>query len=301
MNKRFLIGQYDSFNIKRHKREHRKGFRGVEACQFTQIEDIKEFESFMYLNNLSFGVHFPFRKGLWKYRDPQYLSQDNSIFKESYEYMEEEFQFIAQTNAEYVVIHYPKPVVLDRKVDWNRCWRFADETEYYFEDDYSFEEFKNRSRQFFEWINALSSKYSIRILIELDALNEYIYGTNLLNELLNEFKHVELCLDFGRLHLQHMIDRQFDAFRFIKLVGHNVKHVHLWNVKVANNVEGGHYPALAELCPEDGWADTKAYFNSLNQVSTDYTVLFEHNTSVIDDSQLQGCYEWIDQLVMYNK
>lgn len=298
MNDRFLIGQFEAFDLKRHTREHREGFKGIEVCQFTDIDDIKKFEEFMLMKGLSFGVHFPFRKGQWKYRDPQYLSHDNCVCKESYDFMEDEFKFIAGTEAEYIVIHYPKPVVLDRAVDWDKCWRFADETEYYYEDELPFKEFKNRSREFFGWLNSAADKYDIRVLIELDALNEYIYDTNLLNELFDEYRNVELCLDFGRLHLQHMIDNEFDAFKFIEQIGHNVTHVHLWNVKVANNVEGGHYPTLPELRPDDGWADIEEYFNALNEMSANYTVLFEHNAKAINDDELQRCYEWINKLVI---
>ncbi len=297
MNKRFFIGQFEVFDTKRHEREHRDGFKGIEACQFADINDVQRLVDFSNKRDLDFGVHFPLRKGLWRYRDPQYLSKNQSVCKESYDFMMDEFKFISDTGADYVLLHYPKPVILNRGVDWDKCWRFADDTEYYFEDEYSFEEFKERSIEFFNWINSASIRYGIRVFIELDAVNEYLYDTDFLIEMLEKFSNIELCLDIGRLHLQHMIDNEFDAFKFIQRVGSHTSHVHLWNVKVADNVEGGHHPTLPFLDVKDGWADVEEYLTLLNKYSNDYTLLFEHYTGNITDEELQCCYEWIDSLV----
>ncbi len=297
MNNRFLIGQFETFDKQKQEREFREGFKGIELCQFANTQDIDEIFEFSRIRGLDIGVHFPLRKGHWTYRDPQYLSLDAQTKSESYAYMADEFAYIASKGAEYVLLHYPKPVILDRKVDWDRCWRFADATEYYYEDDYTYETFKEKSKDFFKWLNEEAKKYQIKVYLELDAVNGYLYETNLLSELLDEFDQIRLCLDIGRLHLQNKIDDSFDPFDFIGKFGKYVDHVHLWNVKVTNNVEGGHHPMLPSLKPQEGWADVEAYFKALNQNCGDYTILFEHYAGNISDQELQACYNWINQLV----
>lgn len=298
MNNRFLIGQFEKFDELKHAREHRDGFKGIEVCQFASISDIDRLVQFTKANGLDFGVHFPLRKGRWKYRDPQHLSNNPVVHLELYKFMEDEFDFISSTGAEYVLLHYLKPVILDKAVDWDRCWRFADSTEFYFEDEYPYGEFKKQSEEFFSWINKASDTYGIDVYLELDAVNAYLYNTNLLSELLEEYKNIRLCLDIGRLHLQNMIDDEFDAFEFIAKIGRYVEHVHLWNVRVTNNLEGSHHAMLPRLKVEDGWADTEAYFRVLNKYCGDYTLLFEHNTGNITDKELQECYDWINRLVV---
>jgi len=128
----------------------------------------------------------------------------------------------------------------------------------------------------------------------LDGLNKYIYGTRLLEELLEEYSNIKICLDFGRIHLQDCIDKNFKAIDIIKKFGKYTHLVHLWNAKVDSN---GHYPALPSLKVEEGWGDMEAYFKALNEKNQSYKVLFEHKSNLITDEELEECYQWIGTFV----
>lgn len=80
---------------------------------------------------------------------PQYLSKDNTTYDESINYMENEFKRAEELNPNYILLHYPKPVILDDNVDWS-SWRFYDDTEYYYESEISYRFFQERSRNFFK-------------------------------------------------------------------------------------------------------------------------------------------------------
>lgn len=59
----------------------------------------------------------------------QYGSFDyssNDLTKlQAYDSIQQELEFLAPVKPDYVLFHYPKPVVLDDRVDWSK-WRFDD-------------------------------------------------------------------------------------------------------------------------------------------------------------------------------
>lgn len=130
--------------------------------------------------------------------------------------------------------------------------------------------------------------------MELDGLNKYVYKTNLLESLLEEYSNIKLCLDFGRIHLQECIDYSFSGLDIIKKFGKYTFLVHLWNSRIDRNE---HYPALKSLRVEDGWGDMESYIKTLNEKNNDYKVLFEHQSQLISDKELEECYKWIGGLV----
>jgi hypothetical protein len=111
-------------------------------------------------------------------------------------------------NPYCILLHYPKPVILDDNVDWS-SWRFYDDTEYYYESEISYEYFEEKSRNFFKILSKQGKKYKFTPVLELDGLNRYIYGTDLLENLLDEYPNIKLCLDFGRIHIQECIYDNF--------------------------------------------------------------------------------------------
>ena len=294
--KRFMIGQFDRFDINRQNRDFRDYFVGIEVNQMESLAELEVLKEYIRHRNLNIGIHFPLLKNQWRARDPQYLSKDYRTYKESINYMENEFARAEELNPDYILLHYPKPVILDDNVNWS-SWRFSDATEYYYESEVSFEYFEERSRNFFKILSEQGKKYSFTPVLELDGLNKYVYETNLLEDLLKEYPNIKLCLDFGRIHLQDCMDYNFKATEIVRKFGKYTHLVHLWNVKVDENVTNAHYPALKSLKLEDGWGDMELYFKTLNEVNDNYKVLFEHKSHLVSDVELEECYQWIGELV----
>lgn len=296
--KRLMIGQFDRFDTKRQNRDFRNYFFGIEVNQMESLRELQLLKDNIRERNLNIGIHFPLLKNQWRSRDPQYLSKDNRTYEESIKYMENEFARAQELNPDYILLHYPKPVILDDNVDWT-SWRFEDDTEYYYESTISYEYFKEKSEHFFKILSEYGKKYNFTPVLELDGLNKYIYETSLLENLLEEYPDIKLCLDFGRIHLQECIDKNFTAKKIISKFGKYTYLVHLWNVKVNNNVTNSHYPALKTLRVEDGWGDMESFFKALNRENNNYKVLFEHKSNLISDEELEECYQWT--LEMINK
>lgn len=294
---RFMIGQFGNFNRAKYVRDLRTHFFGVEACLIESKEDIQCLLQQLSKDGLSFSVHFPLRTKQWKYRDPQYLSQDEKQREDSYEFLNSELEYIAKLNPSYVLLHYPKPVILDDRVDWSN-WRFADKTEYYYESQYTYKEFEDRSRAFFQWISEKAKELNFLIVLELDGVNQYIYDTDLLEELLLKYNNIKLCLDVGRLHLQEKLDVNFDSFSFTKRFSKFAEVVHLWNVKISSNLEHSHFPILPGQDPEEGWANVEKYISIIKENNKTCKFLFEHQSDKISDEELEQCYRFIEKLLL---
>lgn len=56
---RFMIGQYGCYDQKKHLRDFRDGFYGVEACLLGD-EDIKKLLHTVKSEKFCLGIHFPF-------------------------------------------------------------------------------------------------------------------------------------------------------------------------------------------------------------------------------------------------
>jgi len=291
-----MIGQFGKFDKRKQERDYRDDFFGIEACLFETQEDIEILKKVLDEYKISLGVHFPLRAKQWRLRDPQYLSLNEGVVLESYDFMTQELQYISIFKPHYILLHYPKPVIIDDRVDWSN-WRFSDKTEYHYETEYSYDEFIKRSRTFFKWLSQQGLKHYFIPVLEIDVVNKYIYDTNLLEELLYEFDNIKLCLDIGRLHLQEMIDKNFDSFKFVKRYAKYAEVIHLWDVKVTSNVENSHYPVSPKHSVTDGWADIEKYMEIIREENKACKILFEHRSDLISDKELDECYEWIDELV----
>lgn len=291
-----MIGQFGKFDINKQERDFRPNFIGVEATSFGSEEDTKRLLQESEKHGFSISVHFPLRSNKWRLRDAQFLSKDRLTQKESYAYARDELEYIKKVNPNYVLFHYPKPVILDKNVDWSN-WRFADETEYYYETEYSLETLKVESNRFFAWLETRVAESNITPIIELDALNMYLHKTNLLEVLLTKYSKVKLCLDIGRIHLQNQLDGSFDAYSFVRKYAKYAEVIHLWNVKVGTNIESSHYPTLPWLDAKDGWADIALYLSIIKQENKYCKVLFEHRSDWITDEELNRCYDWVEELL----
>ena len=148
----FMIGQFNRFDYEKFERDFRDEFYGIEACLMQNEKEIENLISESIKNDFNIGVHFPLHAGISKLRDPQFTSLDENVRLEAFSTIENELKAIQKVKPEYVLFHYPKPVILDSSVDWSN-WRFADKSEYIFEEEYSYQELKKKSEYLFNWLS----------------------------------------------------------------------------------------------------------------------------------------------------
>lgn len=293
----FMIGHYGHFDSDKQSRDYIDTFWGVEACLLADDTEVEKLNQSKRACGYNIGIHFPLLSGRWNHRDPQYMSLDNHVRQASYDYMNEDIAYANKVSPSYVLIHYPKPVVLDPRVDWHGWgWRFSDPSEYVSETEIDKETFIMQSDIFFRWFSDASIKYSFEPVIELDAIPPYLYEDNLLPKFLEKYPNIKVCADIGRFHLQSKIDPNFDPFAFLDSIKDYVTQVHLWNICVTDKVSHSHYPALPTLTTQNGWADIESYFRILNACKNKPRILFEHDSSQITSQELQTCYDWVSQL-----
>ena len=294
----FMIGMHGKYDYKKFDRDFRKGFYGIEACLFENENDIENLSNDAQKNGFKLGVHFPLRAGISKLRDPQFLSINENIRINAYKNIEEELEYIKlkQIKPQYILFHYPKPVILKENFDMKN-WRFSDKSEYTFESEYSFNEFRKNSECLFQWLSEKGFEYKFIPVLEFDALNKYICEDNFFENMLEKYKTVKLCLDTGRLHLQRKIDSDFNDIEIIKKFSRYAEVVHLWNVKVDGNIENNHFPALSKLKPEEGWAPIEDYLKIIKEENKNVKIMFEHRSDLISDKELDDCYSWIHSIL----
>ncbi|MED4750268.1 sugar phosphate isomerase/epimerase [Brevibacillus choshinensis] len=292
----FMIGLYGGFDEEKYKRDFRKGFYGIEACLFDKEEDISRLAFESERNNFQIGIHFPFRKGDSRLRDALFLSKEEWVRQDAYDYIQRELDGLMEIQPDYFLFHYPKPVILDDRVGWEN-WRFSDEREYVYESEYPLTEFVEKSEQLFEWLNSKGNEFLFTPVLEFDALNRYVYEGNFLESLLVRYPKIKLCLDTGRLHVQEKIDPFFDGRKVLKKFAKYAKNVHLWNMRITDAFEYNHHPALRDCNPDDGWAPIEDYLNIIKSENPDIKIMFEHRSDWITDEQLEACYQWVDSIM----
>ena len=134
------------------------------------------------------------------------------------------------------------------------------------------------------------------LVLEFDALNKYICEDNFLENMLEKYKRIKICLDTGRLHLENKIDPDFNTIEIIKRFSKYTEVVHLWNVKVNGNLENSHFPALPTLKPEEGWAAIEDYLKIIRKENKNIKIMFEHRSDLISNEELDSCYSWISEI-----
>lgn len=293
----FMIGMYGKFDSAKFNRDFRENFYGIEACLFQEERDIEKLIYETERKGIKFGIHFPLRAGISALRDPQFLSLDEEVRRKAYKCIVEELEYVKNKGVkpQYILFHYPKPVILEADFDMSN-WRFADKSEFTYEADYPIEEFKKHSENLFAWLSEKSLEYNFTPVLEFDALNKYVCEYNFLESLLEKYKSVKLCLDTGRLHLQSKIDSSFNERRIVNRFAKYTEVVHLWNVKVSGNLEHSHFPALPSLKVEDGWAPIEDYLNIITKENKNIKIMYEHRSDLISDEELNNCYSWISSM-----
>lgn len=295
---KFMIGMYGKFDNDKFNRDFKENFYGIEACLFEDERDIEKLINETKRKGAKFGIHFPLRAGISNLRDPQFLALDEDMRRNAYKYIEEELDYIdnMEVKPEYILFHYPKPVILKNNFNMSN-WRFEDKSEYTYEADYSINKFKRYSENLFVWLSEKSLEYNFIPVLEFDILNKYICEYSFLESLLEKYRTVKICLDTGRLHLQSKIDSNFNEKEIIKRFAKYTEVVHLWNVKVSGNLENSHFPTLPNLKIEDGWAPIENYLKIITKENKNVKIMFEHRSDLISDEELDSCYFWISSIL----
>lgn len=296
MNK-FLIGQYGAFDEEKYRRDYIEGFYGIEACLLQDESDVARLAEESRKAGFRIGIHFPLRAGIHPSRDALFLSAEDAVRSHAFESIEQELAFAAPLNPSYILFHYPKPVILDDRVDW-RNWRFADRSEYEFESTYFQFDFKEKSDALFAWLSDKAHQYGFTPVLEFDALNRYIYDDDYLLRLLKKHARIKVCLDTARLYLQDRLDPSFDARSIIRQYAEIAELVHLSNVRIAedNTTLQSRHPVLHRLDPREGWAPIEDYLRIIHERNPDVKILFEHRSDLVSDEELMECYRWVEQL-----
>ncbi|GIP31822.1 sugar phosphate isomerase/epimerase [Paenibacillus sp. J2TS4] len=292
----FMIGQYGSFDYNKYRRDYKDAFFGIEACLFNSEEDTMNLIHESRTRGFNVGIHFPLRAGRSRLRDALFLSPDPSERERAFELVQQELDYLVRVKPEYVLFHYPKPVLLDDRVDWSN-WRFADSKEFIMESHFSADEFFEKSVYLFQWLSAKSEEYDFVPVLEFDALNKYVYETDRLEQLLLKYSKIKLCLDTGRLYLQERLDPYFNSREVIKKYVKYAEVIHLWTLQYTDHIEKYHYPVLPELGPEEGWAPIEDYLKLIRAENKTVKIQFEHRSDLISDDDLERVYQWVDELI----
>jgi len=267
-------------------------FTGIELCNFTDMTEIKKIIDLKNQMNFKIGIHFPLYKPNYKFRDPLLMSLDKKEQEMAKKALVKELDFAKTIDAEYLLIHFPKPMVIDKRLKWELC-RFSSEMETVDEEDYPYEVFRDNARRLFDDLSNLSTEYGIQIVLEIEMLNKYLYEGTLMEELLTDYPKIKICLDSARLHVLSQIDAEFDYMKFVKNMAKYTYLIHLSNIRVRDKIENGHYPVLKKLSNEPGWCDIDEFLLTVSEENTDLKILYEHRSDLITDQELEECYGWV--------
>ncbi|SFE20867.1 hypothetical protein SAMN05216378_2722 [Paenibacillus catalpae] len=298
MNHRFLIGQYGQFDYSKYNRDYKTDFYGIEACLFQKELDMTNLIKESRDAGFRIGIHYPLRSGVSPLRDALFLAKEEAVRLEAYSLVQQELDYIHSIlKADYVLFHYPKPVILDDRADWT-SWRFDDRKEYEHESEYALEEFKEHSDTLFEWLSRVGNKYGFTPVLEFDALNRYIYEDDYLAKRLEAFSSIKLCLDTARLYIQDRIDPHFHAETILRQYARFAATIHLSNVQILDGqITQSRMPVLQSQRPSEGWAPIEQYLRIITCESPDVKIMFEHRSDQVTDEQLELCYRWVGELL----
>ncbi|GMK48937.1 hypothetical protein PghCCS26_60670 [Paenibacillus glycanilyticus] len=298
MNHHFLIGQYGQFDYNKYNRDYKHDFHGIEACLFRSEQDIENLIRESHVAGFRIGIHFPLRAGISPLRDPLLIAKEDNVRSDAYSIAEQELAYIhSRMQPDYVLFHYPKPVILDDRADWSN-WRFDSRMEYEFESEYSLDEFRTYSDALFEWLSLMGTRYGFTPVLEFDALNRYVYEDDYLQRKLEEYSSIKLCLDTARLYIQDRIDPCFHAETILRRYAKYAATVHLSNVQIVDGqIRQSRIPVLPGQQPSEGWAPIERYLRMISCENPDVKIMFEHRSEHASDEQLEECYRWASQLI----
>lgn len=288
----YYIGMHETIDYKKYKRDYFEHFVGIEFCNFESQEDVQDIHQLCLKDDLKIGIHFPLLKSSYRYRDPHINTPDDQMFNEALQAIESELITAKKLNAAYLLIHFPKPMVLDFKLNWQIA-KFGD-YEVMSEEDITYESFYQLCQRGMAALQTLGQKYDIQIILEMELFNKWLYKTDMLSELLDQYAELKLCLDTARLHVIDQIDPSFNLYDFVKKHVKYTHNVHLANIHVDESITWGHHPPLKTLNTVEGWCDLEKLLGCFEGGDKKLNVLYEHQSTRITDQELKACYEWVE-------
>lgn len=290
---KFYIGMHFAFDHEKYAKDYYGRISGIEVCNFTSKDEILAVVELARRDGFQLGIHFPFYKLNYKYRDPLMLSLDENERDNAFSAIEKEMIYAKEINAEYLLMHFPKPMVLSKKDNW--CMARLGDHEFVYDDEISFESFERLTEQAFIKLDALHKKTGVKVVLEIELINHWIYETDLLDRLLERYNHIKVCLDTARLHVVDKIDSNFSVCDFVARMAKYTSNLHVANIQVNEEIKNGHHPALPTLKSEEGWCEIGPILSSLKNTSCIEHVLFEHRSDNLTKNDLTLCYDWIYQ------
>lgn len=291
----FLIGFYGKVDEEKYKSDFIRGFYGVEACMFPNIEEVQKLYEKSKEEKFSWGVHYPLIQKKSITRDPLFISLDEKERNEAFDQFEREVEIISKFEGKYILTHFPKPVLVNETLDLS-YWRFANDREWTYAKDYPIDELNNNLEEMFRRLDRISKRHNLQIVLENDAICSYLSESSILEELFKKFNNIKACLDIGRLHLQQTLDSKFNGYDFARKLAPYTFIIHLWNTSPQTNLTGGHLPVSPNQTEKDGFGNVEKYLNIILSKNPDVKILFEHKSSHLSRKELHECYNWVQSI-----
>lgn len=292
----FLIGMFKGFDNLKFKRDFREKFYGIEASMFPDKKAVEVLVKKSKEYGFAFGIHYPLIEKDTVYRDPFIFSPDVEERKQAFKYLEGEAAYGQEIGAEYILTHFPKPILVDKSLDFS-FWKVDGEKEWIFSELYSVEKLEENLEDMFRKLEEISIKHQIQVVLEFDAVASVFSDTNILIEKLKKYDKIKVCIDTGMLHLQEITDPSFNVLEFIKKMAPFTYIVHLHNLNAIETIPIRHFPVLPEQKTSDGWADIELFIKTIKKYNKDFKVLYEHRSDQISDEDLNRCYRWVEEML----
>ncbi len=301
MQPKFMTGVHGAFVAEKLTRETRSGFHGIEVSCLRDWDEVRQVTTFARDNGLAVGVHFPLIRDHYPCVSlhPWLISTNEDVRNAGFQAVARDLEAACSLGAEYLIVHYPKPALLDERFDWSD-WRIVSGGEAVDRRTTTRSQQEDLSYAAFDRLSLLARQTSAKLVVEHDILNAWHYESldqrALLPRLFSTYPGLGFCADAGRLHLQEATDPAFDAERFLSLMLPHITNVHVWNVQVGTNRFGGHHPARPCLNGRDGWGDIAGMLQVLASLQESH-VMFEHRADEVSDQELDECYAWVASLL----
>lgn len=292
----FMIGFFGKCDEEKFKRDFRSGFYGIEASMFADKNEVLKLKEMSQTKSFKWGAHYPLIRKNSRTRDPLFISLDKSERDEAFRAFEDESEYVAESGGEYILAHFPKPVLIDDTFD-RTYWRFANDAEWMRIDDYPVEAMEENLYKMFSKLNGIAVSHGIRVVLENDAVASYLCEGDLLENLFQEFSNIRACLDIGRLHLQESIDSGFNGLALALKLAPYTGLIHLWNTSPVLNLSGGHLPVSRAQSKLDGFADISKYLQVVCSQNEDIKILFEHRSDLLTHEELEDCYSYVQGII----
>lgn len=291
MHADYQIGIFHRLDRDRFQREWRPWFHGVEVSNLVDQTEADQVLAFLREGKLPFGIHFPLlQPAAGSALHPLVCSLDPEQRAAAVQQVAAAMQSASRQGAEYLLIHFPKPAILDSRLDWSD-WRFAQSDEAIIDSLIDREEAAAAAADACRQLAGLPTALGLPLVLELDILHAWHYR-ELLVELFQRYPQLGLCLDTGRLHLLRATDRELEPIQLIRSLRSQITNLHLWTVRTGENRRGGHHPVLPSQSGADGWGEIGLMLAELSAAER-ATVLFEHRSDLVSSVELEECYQWV--------